>query len=92
MRDLFEDLRDGHNLLSLLEVLSGEILVRLISRGHSKNIYRKAYIRREDSYLILFKPIFLLSAINNLFVDHSRNFRALVSSNLSDVYILILRG
>ena len=26
-RDLFEDLRDGHNLLSLLEVLSGEILV-----------------------------------------------------------------
>ena len=28
VRDLFEDLRDGHNLLSLLEVLSGEILVR----------------------------------------------------------------
>ena len=28
-RDLFEDLRDGHNLLSLLEVLSGEILVRI---------------------------------------------------------------
>lgn len=28
--DLFEDLRDGHNLLSLLEVLSGEHLVRLI--------------------------------------------------------------
>ena len=27
VRDLFEDLRDGHNLLSLLEVLSGEILV-----------------------------------------------------------------
>ena len=27
IRDLFEDLRDGHNLLSLLEVLSGEILV-----------------------------------------------------------------
>lgn len=27
--DLFEDLRDGHNLLSLLEVLSGEHLVRL---------------------------------------------------------------
>eukprot|EP00090_Calanus_glacialis_P003456 TRINITY_DN1255_c0_g1_i12.p1 TRINITY_DN1255_c0_g1~~TRINITY_DN1255_c0_g1_i12.p1 ORF type:complete len:5152 (+),score=1465.32 TRINITY_DN1255_c0_g1_i12:61-15516(+) len=27
-RDLFEDLRDGHNLLSLLEVLSGEILPR----------------------------------------------------------------
>lgn len=25
--DLFEDLRDGHNLLSLLEVLSGERLV-----------------------------------------------------------------
>lgn len=25
--DLFEDLRDGHNLLSLLEVLSGEHLV-----------------------------------------------------------------
>ena len=30
VRDLFEDLRDGHNLLSLLEVLSGEILVRVI--------------------------------------------------------------
>jgi len=26
--DLFEDLRDGHNLLSLLEVLSGEHLPR----------------------------------------------------------------
>lgn len=25
--DLFEDLRDGHNLISLLEVLSGEHLV-----------------------------------------------------------------
>ena len=30
VRDLFEDLRDGHNLLSLLEVLSGEILVSII--------------------------------------------------------------
>ena len=30
VRDLFEDLRDGHNLLSLLEVLSGEVLVRII--------------------------------------------------------------
>jgi hypothetical protein len=30
-RDLFEDLRDGHNLLSLLEVLSGEILVCFIT-------------------------------------------------------------
>ena len=27
MGDLFEDLRDGHNLISLLEVLSGEHLV-----------------------------------------------------------------
>ena len=26
--DLYEDLRDGHNLISLLEVLSGEMLVR----------------------------------------------------------------
>ena len=26
--DLFEDLRDGHNLVSLLEVLSGDHLVR----------------------------------------------------------------
>ncbi|XP_023222689.1 plectin-like isoform X2 [Centruroides sculpturatus] len=26
--DLFEDLRDGHNLISLLEVLSGELLPR----------------------------------------------------------------
>lgn len=25
--DLYEDLRDGHNLISLLEVLSGETLV-----------------------------------------------------------------
>lgn len=30
--DLFEDLRDGHNLLSLLEVLSGE---HLVSYKHS---------------------------------------------------------
>lgn len=28
--DLFEDLRDGHNLLSLLEVLSGEHLVSFL--------------------------------------------------------------
>uniref|UniRef100_A0A1A9WHW2 Calponin-homology (CH) domain-containing protein n=1 Tax=Glossina brevipalpis TaxID=37001 RepID=A0A1A9WHW2_9MUSC len=28
VEDLFEDLRDGHNLLSLLEVLSGEHLPR----------------------------------------------------------------
>lgn len=27
IRDLFEDLRDGHNLISLLEVLTGEQLV-----------------------------------------------------------------
>ena len=33
VRDLFEDLRDGHNLLSLLEVLSGEILVRIEDPG-----------------------------------------------------------
>lgn len=26
--DLYEDLRDGHNLISLLEVLSGDSLVR----------------------------------------------------------------
>ena len=37
-RDLFEDLRDGHNLLSLLEVLSGEILVSL-NRCHSLSNY-----------------------------------------------------
>lgn len=34
--DLFEDLRDGHNLLSLLEVLSGE---HLVSSLFQKNIY-----------------------------------------------------
>lgn len=27
VQDLYEDLRDGHNLISLLEVLSGETLV-----------------------------------------------------------------
>lgn len=32
--DLYEDLRDGHNLISLLEVLSGESLVS-ISHVHS---------------------------------------------------------
>lgn len=31
MVDLYEDLRDGHNLISLLEVLSGETLVSI---GH----------------------------------------------------------
>ena len=35
VRDLFEDLRDGHNLLSLLEVLSGEILVSFIINKHA---------------------------------------------------------
>lgn len=28
VNDLYEDLRDGHNLISLLEVLSGDTLVR----------------------------------------------------------------
>lgn len=27
VNDLYEDLRDGHNLISLLEVLSGDTLV-----------------------------------------------------------------
>ena len=30
--DLYEDLRDGHNLISLLEVLSGDSLVRVSAR------------------------------------------------------------
>lgn len=29
--DLYEDLRDGHNLISLLEVLSGETLVSIVT-------------------------------------------------------------
>lgn len=29
INDLYEDLRDGHNLISLLEVLSGDTLVSL---------------------------------------------------------------
>lgn len=33
--DLFEDLRDGHNLISLLEVLSGEHLVSTCFSGRS---------------------------------------------------------
>lgn len=32
--DLYEDLRDGHNLISLLEVLSGVTLVRKHKCGH----------------------------------------------------------
>lgn len=34
--DLFEDLRDGHNLISLLEVLSGEHLVSIIFDNFGK--------------------------------------------------------
>ncbi|CAG9864065.1 unnamed protein product [Phyllotreta striolata] len=34
IRDLFEDLRDGHNLITLLEVLSGEELPR--EKGHMR--------------------------------------------------------
>jgi hypothetical protein len=30
IRDLFEDLRSGHNLISLLEVLTGEQLVSIV--------------------------------------------------------------
>lgn len=30
--DLYEDLRDGHNLISLLEVLSGETLVSIVRK------------------------------------------------------------
>lgn len=32
VNDLYEDLRDGHNLISLLEVLSGDTLVRGLLR------------------------------------------------------------
>lgn len=34
--DLFEDLRDGHNLVSLLEVLSGDHLVRILNEKRGK--------------------------------------------------------
>lgn len=37
IRDLFEDLRDGHNLISLLEVLTGEQLVSYV-RSHEDMI------------------------------------------------------
>lgn len=41
--DLFEDLRDGHNLLSLLEVLSGEHLVSSTSYNIIKTNYTVNY-------------------------------------------------
>ena len=34
VEDLFEDLRDGHNLISLLEVLSGDQLVKKKKKKH----------------------------------------------------------
>uniref|UniRef100_A0A3Q2WJQ9 Calponin-homology (CH) domain-containing protein n=1 Tax=Haplochromis burtoni TaxID=8153 RepID=A0A3Q2WJQ9_HAPBU len=41
INDLYEDLRDGHNLISLLEVLSGDTLV-------SEYIYKKRRSRNDD--------------------------------------------
>ncbi|KAL3287980.1 hypothetical protein HHI36_002433, partial [Cryptolaemus montrouzieri] len=38
IRDLFEDLRDGHNLISLLEVLTGEQLVSSVKLLFFTNI------------------------------------------------------
>lgn len=43
MDDLFEDLRDGHNLVSLLEVLSGDHLVWLFLFISYQNGMRKKF-------------------------------------------------
>lgn len=40
MNDLYEDLRDGHNLISLLEVLSGDTLVSF----ELLDLFEKKYI------------------------------------------------
>ncbi|XP_054035911.1 spectrin beta chain, non-erythrocytic 2-like [Dryobates pubescens] len=42
VNDLYEDLRDGHNLISLLEVLSGDTL-----RKAGKNARRPAWMSKE---------------------------------------------
>lgn len=47
MDDLFEDLRDGHNLVSLLEVLSGDHLVRIAF----EKIYSRAFLRSPFSHI-----------------------------------------
>lgn len=39
IRDLFEDLRDGHNLISLLEVLTGEQLVSYVCSHEDQTNY-----------------------------------------------------
>lgn len=52
--DLFEDLRDGHNLLSLLEVLSGEHLVSIQCIQIPVHVKEKIKILSTNSTFVYF--------------------------------------
>ena len=45
VEDLFEDLRDGHNLISLLEVLSGDQLVKKKKKKKHFTLIQKSLLQ-----------------------------------------------
>ena len=54
--DLFEGLRDGHNLLSLLEVLSQDSLVSLVTKNTSRDRFAHSFRTYIPTYFIPSKP------------------------------------
>lgn len=65
MDDLFEDLRDGHNLVSLLEVLSGDSLVRY--HFYSRPVFETNVRRKNDIPRGLIGPHLRLMTLDSEF-------------------------
>uniref|UniRef100_A0A3B3YU78 Calponin-homology (CH) domain-containing protein n=1 Tax=Poecilia mexicana TaxID=48701 RepID=A0A3B3YU78_9TELE len=67
INDLYEDLRDGHNLISLLEVLSGDTLPRERGRMRFHRLQNVQialdYLKRrqvKDLFMVIFRFLFYL--------------------------------
>ena len=81
IRDLFEDLRDGHNLLSLLEVLSGEILVSIHIIDECQSY--KLAIKDTRCFFCMCKFDLGLEAKSTLTFNHSLSFYTRVVKSCS---------
>lgn len=84
INDLYEDLRDGHNLVSLLEVLSGVKLVSavlcprlpVLQCLHSHSLYHSSVSKRASVSLVVILLIFLSTLLSSCSpgFHHSRQF------------------
>lgn len=66
--DLFIDLQDGLNLISLLEVLSGDQLVSFVLRAVQCKIFVNHYemIKRRKVYFFFLEKSVFLTSLDNL--------------------------